>query len=466
MTEENEFPEIHVKKINNVEISNLEIAKIAMVCNYLVLDRFTDISSFPRFEVCFGPLFNTEKPNFLFEVFTEICGLKKKYITYGRLILAYINWKSKASKNENFNKFMDILFNKMIKTKDEVIGVPIEGGRAFSTRNAKGRKIISKFGVLSDENKNAINGFYIQYDEAFDSVLSTKKIKEGENNDIKLEINFKAGSNNIKDRDGISHIGGKYSKTKNIIKFLIFKCRSGKTFYIGDNTEEENEEIEPFLLGTSSCQLKSLRIELVKDQLIYLEPKFQPSIRINTKIIPFDLIDDKFITNNIIKAPLIFEENEIKNIPLENLIETNNLAIPCISDDAFIDKKDLYEPIAGKDFNELYKSFIVTQTENNEKEKEDLKKEIFEKTVQRKLLLKVYLNKFNKKESIDIVKERKQSLDGINMDKFLAKVRGYRKKMDEKIKEKKEQLKMEVEYEDDEEDDYDWVEDKYLNEEN
>ena len=52
------------------------------------------------------------------------------------------------------------------------------------------------------------------------------------------------------------------------------------------------------------------------------------------------------------------------------------------------------------------------------------------------------------------------------MDKFLAKVRGYRKKMDEKIKEKKEQLKMEVEYEDNEEDDYDWVEDKYLNEEN
>ena len=50
MTEENEFPEIQVKKINNVEISNLEIAKIAMVCNYLVLDRFTDISSFQKIE--------------------------------------------------------------------------------------------------------------------------------------------------------------------------------------------------------------------------------------------------------------------------------------------------------------------------------------------------------------------------------------------------------------------------------
>ncbi len=140
MTETNELPEIQIKKINNVEISNLELAKIAMVCNYLVLDRFTDISSFPRFEMCFGPLFNTEKPNFLFEVFTEICGLKKKYITYGRLISAYINWKSKSSKNESFNKFMDILFNKMIKLKDEVIGIPIEGGRAFPLEMQKEEK--------------------------------------------------------------------------------------------------------------------------------------------------------------------------------------------------------------------------------------------------------------------------------------------------------------------------------------
>ena len=45
----------------NEEISNLELAKIAMICDYLVLDRFTDISSFQRFEMCFGPLFNKEK---------------------------------------------------------------------------------------------------------------------------------------------------------------------------------------------------------------------------------------------------------------------------------------------------------------------------------------------------------------------------------------------------------------------
>ena len=461
--EKSEYPEIETKKINNEEISNLELAKIAMICDYLVLDRFTDISSFQRFEMCFGPLFNKENENFLFEAFTEMCGLKRKYLNFGRLISAYLLWKSKSSKNENFNKFMDILFNKMIKTNNEVIGEPLEGGRVFSTRNAKGRKVISKFGVLSDENKNALNGFYIQYDDAFDSILTTKKFEEGKNENIKLEMNFKGEGRNIKDRDGISHIGGKYSKKKNIIKFLIFKCRSGKTFYIGDNTEEENEEIEPFLFGTSSCQLKSLRIELIQDQLMYLEPKFQPSLRINPKIISFDLLDEKFIKDNIINAPLIFEENEIKDIPLENLLETNNLALPCIPDDAFVDKKELYEPISGKDFNEIYKSFILTHNEKIESEKEELKNEIFMRTVQRKLLLKVYLNKLKRKENMEVLREKSETGDRVNMDKFLAKVRGYRKKMDKKIKEKKEQLKKEEDEDIDDEDD--WIENKILREE-
>ena len=322
---------------------------------------------------------------------------------------------------------MDILFNKMIKTNNQVIGEPVEGGRVFSTRNAKGRKVISKFGVLSDENKNALNGFYIQYDDVFDSILTTKKLEEGKNENIKLEMNFKGEGRNIKDRDGISHIGGKYSKKKNIIKFLIFKCRSGKTFYIGDNTEEENEEIEPFLFGTSSCQLKSLRIELIQDQLMYLEPKFQPSLRINPKIISFDLLDEKFIKDNIINAPLIFEENEIKDIPLENLLETNNLALPCIPDDAFVDKKELYEPISGKDFNEIYKSFILTHNEKIESEKEELKNEIFMRTVQRKLLLKVYLNKLKRKENMEVLREKSETGDRVNMDKFLAKELFYLK---------------------------------------
>ena len=159
MDAKNDMPAIETKEINGVKVSNLEIAKIAMVCDYLVLDRYNDISSFLRFEKCFGPLFSKEKPNFLYEVYQEICGHKKKYLTYGRLISAYLMWKARLSKNESFNKFMFILFNKMIKTNNEIVGTPVEGGKVFSTRNARGRKVISKFSVLSDEKKKCIKRF-------------------------------------------------------------------------------------------------------------------------------------------------------------------------------------------------------------------------------------------------------------------------------------------------------------------
>ncbi len=472
MEDNDNLPIIEKKEINGVEITNLEIAKIAMVCDYIVLDRFQDIASFLRFEKCFGPLFPNEKSNFLFEVFQEICGHKKKYISFGRLIAAYIIWKSKLSKNTDFNKFMDILFNEMIKTNNEVVGTPVEGGRVFSTRNSRGRKVISKLSVLSDEKKNAIKGFYIQYDDYFDSILAPKKHNENkggsanvkDTESIKLEINFKGNGSNIRDRDGISHIAGKYSKTKNIIKFLFFKCHSGKTFYIGDQTEEKNERIEPFIFGTSSCQLKSLRIELVNNQLIYFEPKFQPSLRINQKIIPFDLMDDKFINENIIHSQLIFEENEIQNVPIDELVDSKSLIVPCISDDAFLDKQTLIEPICGKDFNEIYKSFLLVQDEMKEKEKEELKNQIFSRTLQRKQLLKIYLNKFKMRENMLILRQKNLSdeEERINMDKFLAKVRRYKIRVNKKIQKKKDELKKNEMVEEEVEEDDDWIENEKL----
>jgi hypothetical protein len=452
---EEEIPEIQNKVINGVEISNLDYAKIAMVCDYLILDHFHDISSFLRLEKCFGPFFAKENADFLPNVFKEICGEKKKYITFARLILAYCKWKSKSSTNENFNKFMDLVFGDMIKTQDEVIGKLVEGGRIFSTRNTRGRKVISRFSVLTDPTKNKIEGFHIQYDDFFDSVLSPKKKRD----DITLEMNFEPNGKNIRDRDGISHIAGKYSTTKGIIKLLIFKCRSGKTFYIGDEKEEEGEQFEFFLFGTSSCQLKTIRVELVNEQLIYLEPKFQPSIRVNQKLIPFESLDEKYIDENIINAPLIFEENEIQSMSEEQLKEANMLLIPCISDDAFIDKKALEEPLCGKDFNEIYKTFLVSQSEVLDKEKEELKKKVYEKTIMRKHLLKVYFNKFKVKENISVLKTQKPAEPRVNMDKFLCKVKAYKKKVNKKIEQKKEELEKKEEEEiwDDGED---WPDDK------
>ena len=460
MENNEELPEIQTKLINGVELTNRDIAKISMICDYLVVDHFHDVSSFIRLERCFGPFFTKEASNFLPEVHKEICGPKKKYITYGRLIAAYAKWKSKSSTNESFNKFMDLVFGDMIKSQEEVVGKLVEGGRIFSTRNTRGRKIISKFSVITDETKNQIGGFHIQYDDFFDTVLSPKKTKDN----ITLEMNFAPNGREIRDRDGISHIGGKYSITKEIIKFLVFKCRSGKTFYIGDISEDEGEQFELFLFGTSSCQLKSVRAEVINDQLTYFEPKFQPSLRINQKLKDFDSIDDKFIEENITNAPLVFEENEMQNLSEEQLQEGNMLLIPCVSDDAFVDKSTLIESICGKDFNEICKPFLISQSEQVEQEKEELKKKIYEKTIMRKHLLKIYFKKFKVTENISILKSPKQPESRIKMDKFLAKVKGYRKRMNKKIEQKKEEAQNTKNEEDSfwNDDEEDWPEDKNL----
>ena len=393
---ENELPKEQQKEINGVILTNKEISKIAMICDYLVLDRFNDISSFFRFEKCFGPLLSKEDPNFLIEAFQEICGPKKKYITFGRLISAYIKWKTNSSTNENFNKFMKIVFNDMIKNENEVIGELEEGTRIFSTKNTRGRKVISKFGVFTDSSKNCIQGFNIQYDDFFNSLLCSKK-KEGDDKNINLEMNFAPNGKTILDRDGISHIAGKFSPAQKIVKFLIFKCRSGKTFCIGDNTERDDEKIQLFIFGTSSCQLKTIRIETINDKLAYIEPKFQASMRINQKIVPFEAIDDNFINQNIINGPLIFEENEIKDVPIEEL-DQNSLLIPGIADDALIpDKGSLIEPIYGKDFHEVYKFYMERESKfveppNNE-EKIKLEKSIKDESIKRKALIRCFQKK-------------------------------------------------------------------------
>ena len=426
----NEIPELKTKEINGQSISNLEISKISMICDYLILDRFSDISSFLRFEKCFGPLFSKQNKNFLADVFQEICGPKKKYITFGRLILTYTKWKSNSSNNENFNKFMKTVFDDMVQTKDKGIGNLGEGGMIFNTKNTRGRQIISKFITYTDKSKNNIKGFKIVYDDIFDVILAKKKSKEKV---ATLEINFPPNSHNFLDRDGISHIAGKYSVTNEYIKFLIFKCRSGKTFYIGDNTEDDQEEIKLFIFGATNCHLRSLRLQLVQEKLIYLEPNFQSSLRVNQKLIPFDSIDEKFIKENITDVPLIFEENEIQNIPIEEL-DLNTLLIPCIEDDAFIDKESLVEKNYGKNFNEVYNSFINEnnkEEENSKEEKEELKKQIYNKTIQRKHLLKIYFNRFKIKENILVLKNSsEQPKERIDMDRHLVKIENVQDIMD------------------------------------
>ena len=374
---ENKRPVMRRKKICGLDFSEFELFSIRMISDYLFLDRFNDCESFVRFEQCFGPLFSPKNKQFkLVEAFKEIVGPKRKYLTFRRMIKAYINWKLKKSQNYSFNFFMSEVFQKMIKKRGEVVGELKEGERVFSTRNCRNRKIITKFSVLTDEERNKIKGFVIEYDTVFKAILC----KQEKQKDIHLEINFdlfhSQGDQLSRefhlDRDGISHIAGKYDETSGIIKFLIFKCRSGKTLYIGDSRETEQDNITPFIFGSSRCQLKTMQIELINDQLAYIQPKYQISTRKNDNLeVDFDNVDEKYLLND----PPKYEEADLEKIPDEEFKDEKKYLFPLIPDDQFVDKMSIVEANYGKEFKEVYTSFFEKEEKKPiEKLKDSIKK--------------------------------------------------------------------------------------------
>ena len=441
--------ENRVKKIYDIEISEFEFFCIRMISDYLFLDRFNDSASFIRFEQCFGPLFSNKDTKFkLVEAYKEIVGKRKKYITFRRMIKSYINWKKKLSNNYSFNFFMNEIFNNMIIKKGEAIGKLVEGERVFSTKNCKNRKIITKLSVQTDKAKNKINGFILEYDEIFKSILCIKEKPE----DINLEIHFNLFNTNNSDklsqkleldRDGITHIAGKFEENTGIIKFLIFKCRSGKTMYIGDSTEKEDEKISSFIFGSSKSQLKALKIGLIKDQLSYIEPKYQISTRINENLnIKFEDLNEQYIENDLLK----FEEKEYENASDEQIGNTEEekkkFLYQLIPDDQFVDKMNLLEEKNGKNFKEIYRSYF------EEGKSVEKFKEIMKKVVQDNI------NKENREEKLRA--EKNNLMDNLyykknNFDSVFVKLIKFKNKMKDKTgKEENEEF---IEEEDEDDDD-------------
>ena len=273
------------------------------------------------------------------------------------MLSSYINWKSNKSKNKHFNYFMSSLFtNKIIKSNEEVIGELNENCQIFSTQNCQGRKAISKFGIFSDYKKTKIQGFLLEYDDSFYANLSFRH----ESDTPALEINLKPykvdevyGKIFDNDRDGVSHICGKYDIKEKKIYFLVLKCRRGKTFYIGDNITKNENDIMPFVFGNSDLEIKGLRIATFKNQLCYLEPSFQKSMRFNPNLaINFDKINEKYLEGD----KLIFEEKKIQNININDINYDKYILIPLVKDTAFMDESSLTEIRDGKKFNEIFHS--------------------------------------------------------------------------------------------------------------
>ena len=335
---------------SDIDLSEEELSKIKTVSEYLFMDQYQDSASYPRFEECFGA-FCLEKSIDLPKVFKSLCGKKRKYLTFRRLIKSFNQWKRNDKKqNQDFTKFMDLIYNNLLKKPGEAVGKIVDKSINYNTNNSLHKKAISQFCVITDEDQTQIKGFQITYDEFFKNNLFLNK--EDEKFYISLELSLAADTPTTENaqasfpdenyRDGITHIGGTYKDNK--INFLVFKCRSGKIAFVGKPSGE------PFLFGNYGEQLHTIKISVHEGCLIYLEPYFIEVERHNPKV---DKTSEEITENFLKQDQPIYEETILENVTNEEEVEKQILQ-PLMKDDRFYDKLKHTDRIGGRPFFQIY----------------------------------------------------------------------------------------------------------------
>ena len=346
------------KKGPKIDLSEEDLSKIKTISEFLFMDQYQDSCAYPRFEECFGA-FCLEKSIDLPKVFKSLCGKKRKYLTFRRLIISFNQWKKNVKKsNQDFTKFMDLVYNTLLKKPGETIGKIVEKAINYNTNNSKHKKAISQFCVITDEDQNEIKGFQITYDEFFKNNLFLNK--EDEKFYISLELTLAADTPTTDDaeasfpnmnyRDGITHLGGTIKDGK--INFLVFKCRSGKIAFVGKPSGE------PFLFGKYGEQLHTIKISVKDGCLIYLEPNFIEVERHNPKV---DKTSEEITENFLEQDKPIYEETILENVTNEEEVEKQILQ-PLMKDDRLYDKLKHTDRIGGRPFFQIYPNihkFIV-----------------------------------------------------------------------------------------------------------
>ena len=323
------------------------LEKIKIVSDYLFFDQYKDMASFPRFEECFGVL-TVGKNIDLPEVFKQIVGEKKKYITFRRMIRMYYRIQEGGKRlSENTKTFFDDLYNKTLISENEGYGNHLEHALHYQTNNAENHYAISKLSVITDESGEQIIGIRLYYDDFFKNDLFLNKGEE--EYVISLEINLgileerpeelKEQFPDINGRDGITNVLGTYTDH---VTFLGFKCRSGKTLFIG------KPEGNPFLFGVIGKQVQGFEIEIYENKITFIKPRFQEVIRTNPHV---DKDESELTEDYVNNDKPIYEEEMLKSIKDEKTLEKNILQ-PLIPDDAFFNPK-FKDKVRGVNYAEV-----------------------------------------------------------------------------------------------------------------
>ena len=161
-----------------MDTSNLEPKDeetIKTLCEFLLFDQYQESATYSRFEQCFQPLLNDISIS-LVNVFKDICGDKKKYITYKRFAKAYIQYKNNQNKSEDIKIFFEKI-TQILKDEESFVGITKENCYIFNTKKSCGkREAITKIEILSDK-EGGIHGINLEYDRVIKSKMYPKTIE-------------------------------------------------------------------------------------------------------------------------------------------------------------------------------------------------------------------------------------------------------------------------------------------------
>ena len=334
-----------------INLTQEELNKLKTVCDYLFFDQYKENSTFSNFEKCFAFLVYGKKIS-LEKVFKEICGDKRKYITFPRMLKAYLLYKNNPGKTSlDLKNFFSHIFTNVLKTTADSQGPTIQKAKKFTSANCRNKENITKLLVLTDKN-NTIKGLKLEYDDAVNVKLYDKR--KDKKLIVKLEMlfglldetekqksidTFLNAQNECLYRDCITHVFGTFT---NKIEFLGFKCRSGKKGFVG------KPKGDAFLFGDFGKQFHYLKVQVKSGTVTQFQPFFIDSPRTNVFLKKnLNEIDQEFIMNE----PLLYDENHLAKLVDEKQIE-KFISSAIVNDDHFFDK-NLMDRIAGHDVKEI-----------------------------------------------------------------------------------------------------------------
>ena len=359
--------------MEKIDTKDIEI-KIKTICEFLFIDRFQETASFPRFEMCFQPLFNNKNISML-KIFKEICGPKKKYITYKRFGKAFLNHLNKNDKSEDTKLFFNELFGQiLIENKISIKKKPKNIYSFSNKKTCKNRDCISMVQVLSDKN-GTLNGITLEYDGIYQSNMYKSNIEDDLILRLEMALDYIDDKSKIEEnikkftvinqgnyRDAITHIFGTISEEKSCITYLGFKCISGKTVFVGF------PEGKGFLFGKFGTKFHDLRVQMNQNGITFLEPGFKRNLRKNFFL---GNITGNLQSQNLGEEEIIKDEEKLVSLNDENEIDKLIMIDEYISD-----KKIEKDKISGNDYKEVVdqhpRDWIISKTKDKDVKNESM----------------------------------------------------------------------------------------------